>query len=343
MTDNGKHLKDVPSIGFDVMMNNPIHACELCSHCENTVLKLNNDYWFKIFCYKFARNIQTLYEILVFRSELKKKRCDDLHYWVHDQVINTYNYADFSRNYVNVVADIKKVWNDINEKSKYSKYKTICETNFSSLNFTEMSRRKKIDDYCENYNELYNILTRRRQNCNIYYEYFKKKSIEYDELLKGCLIEGADRDYCSKICKIDVNSRNNIMNTTKCKTTEEAQKQNDVITQKQCEAQKQELQSQFARISSVSSSQVLSFSDHRIIFLVIFTVWGIFLTLLFLYKISPFGTWIKNIFQKKKNLGVNFDGENENELFDNYSENLNSNFRNVEYNVPYNSNWNSSR
>lgn len=62
------------------------------------------------------------------------------------------------------------------------------------------------------------------------------------------------------------------------------------------------------------------------------------LCLFIICQTSPLGLWIKNIVRKKEIVGTNFDEENEQELLDNYSENMNRNFKNAEYNISYNSN-----
>ncbi|SBT55929.1 PIR Superfamily Protein [Plasmodium ovale wallikeri] len=335
MTNSKCHIKELISVKYDAMLNSPVDNCKFCSYCEDENITLRNQFWFKSFCYQFARNVQTVYEIIGPTPSLKEKRCNDLIYWMYDRVINTHKQNYLSQKQWNTVGDILKVWNDINDKSEYKTYSPKCETAFDMLDFNERSQRKILDDYCENYDSFEEQLKKNTKCCNTYYDYLNNQKNIYELSLKVCPNGGTAKNYCQNLCKDKINNYKNLLETSACNSTRKEQENNNFITKQKCEEEK-DLKFQEGLNSMVCDNSYLNFSDHRVIFLILSTVWGIFLTLLFLCKMSPFGSRIKNILQKKKKIQNNFDEENEHELFSNYSENLNANFSDTEYNIPYN-------
>ncbi|SBT53422.1 PIR Superfamily Protein [Plasmodium ovale wallikeri] len=67
-----------------------------------------------------------------------------------------------------------------------------------------------------------------------------------------------------------------------------------------------------------------------------------FLTLLFLYKMTPFRSWIRNKLEKKKIIRDSFNDQSDNELLDADYESVDRDMLNTGYNITYNSDWNST-
>ncbi|SBT78569.1 PIR protein [Plasmodium ovale] len=238
----------------------------------------------------------------------------------------------FARN-LETVNDI----NWINPTLSHNRYYK-CQIPNDKYDFENLARIKKINDYCENYNFLKKKLNKSDHMCSIYYEYINNNMKEYEENFRKCSSGGIGPEYCINNCNLDNKNPKNLLEASVCNPTKLLQEKKDARMRIECESKKSELETEIQRRSALDNNPSFNFSDHRAVSLVLLSAWGIFLTILFLYKMSPLGLWVKNIVLKKKIVGTNFDEENENELLDNYSENMNRNFNNEEYNVSYNSN-----
>ncbi|SBT82929.1 PIR protein [Plasmodium ovale] len=335
MTDNIEVLKEISSVKYDAMLDTPIRTCNYCSYCENSNIKFKNEYWFKIFCYQFARNLETVYEVIWSKPHLKENRCNSLIYWMHNKAKNVYEEAKI-KNEMIIIPELHKVWNNMNE-TVYNNRSNICETNYDTITLDNRKRMKKMSDYCENYSDLHGKLTKVRENCKIFYDYFMKTLDAHNVIVQECH-NSHKSGICPKQCRNMNYNPQDILKNLKCEEVQRPKILEGYIKNEECENQKKELVPKTDCQTYATCTPEFSFSDYRSIILILLALWGMFLTFMFLYKMSPSGSWIKNILKKKKKIRINFDEENENELSNNYFENLNANFSNAEYNVPYNSN-----
>ncbi|SBS89304.1 PIR Superfamily Protein [Plasmodium ovale curtisi] len=335
MTDNTDVLKQISSLKYDTMLDTPVRSCKHCSYCDKIDIDLRNEYWFKIFCYQFARNLETIHDVISIRTDLQENRCNSLIYWMYDKTKNVYE-KNKMKDETKIIAELHKVWNNINE-TEYKNRSNICKTNYNTITLDNRKRMKKMSDYCENYNDLRGKLTRGRENCNIFYEYFTQIMDAHNDIVQECR-NSHENGICPKQCRNMNYNPQDILKNLKCEEVQRPKILEGYIKNEECEHQKKELVPKTDCQTYATCTPEFNFSDYRSIILILLALWGMFLTSMFLYKMSPSGSWIKNILKKKKKIRINFDEENENELSDNYFENLNANFRNAEYNVPYNSN-----
>ncbi|SBS89303.1 PIR Superfamily Protein [Plasmodium ovale curtisi] len=337
MPDNNYILKDLPSVVFDDKLNKELFSCEYCSYCEKNGVNLKDKPWFKFLCYQFARNLETVNDMNWIDATLNHNRCNNLIYWIYEKAKKIHVNIK-TPNPMQVIGNLKFVWNDIYENSFFKTNKYKCQIPNDIYDFENLAQKKKINDYCENYTFLKNKLNESDYMCSIYYEYINNNLREYEENFSKCSSGGIDSKYCISNCNLDNNNPKNLLETSACNPTQLLQEKNDARMRIECESKKSELETELERRSALDNNPSFNFSDHRAVSLVLLSSWGIFLTILFLYKTSPLGLWIKNIVRKKEIVGTNFDEENEQELLDNYSENMNRNFKNAEYNISYNSN-----
>ncbi|SBT84523.1 PIR protein, partial [Plasmodium ovale] len=80
----------------------------------------------------------------------------------------------------------------------------------------------------------------------------------------------------------------------------------------------------------------ITFSDYRFISLIVLSIWAILLSLFFLYKFTPFGSFINNILHRKNIIRKNIHEEEFHELLESDSEDAPINFINREYRITYN-------
>ncbi|SBT53035.1 PIR Superfamily Protein [Plasmodium ovale wallikeri] len=325
MTDNIEFLKEISSVNYDAMLDNPVRSCKYCSYCENSDIKFKNEYWFKIFCYQFARNLETIHDVISIRTDLQENRCNSLIYWMHNKAKNVYEEAKI-QNETKIIDELRKVWNNINE-TEYKSRSNICKTNYNTITLDNRKRMKKMSDYCENYNDLHGKLTKVRPNCKIFYDYFMKTLDAHGDIVQECR-NTHENGICPKQCRYMNYNPENILKNLKCEEVQRPKILEGYIKKEDCENQKKELVPKTDCQTYATCTPEFSFSDYRSVILILLALWGML----------PLGSWIKNKFLKKERIQINFDEENEDESSGNYFENLNSNFRNTEYNVPYNSN-----
>ncbi|SBS94503.1 PIR Superfamily Protein [Plasmodium ovale curtisi] len=335
---------ELNSFNFDLMLNNSISVCDYCNLCDTLVINdLKNEPLFKFFCYQFARNVQTVYEIISFSPQLKEKRCNSLIYWIHNKVKSFGNNSNINRRNVDIISEILKIWENINStKIVDQKYKCDLPRKEDSPDLEKMKRKKIMSNYCENYNTLKSLLTRYvHVNCHIYYDYFKDSFLEFSENIKDHEKECLEISNCTGFC--NSYDPDDLLNKSKCKIIQISNDNKEYIKQEECNTLKREAVSAVRCESKEVQIPQFTFSDNRAIILMLFSLWGIFLSFLFLYKMTPVRSWISNKLRKKKIIRDSFHEESDNESLDADYENIDRNMQNVGYNISYNSDWNSTQ
>ncbi|SBT59331.1 PIR Superfamily Protein [Plasmodium ovale wallikeri] len=343
MENRVRILKDkLEAFKINLLLNDSVGTCKYCSSCDVAEEKVRNEPWFKFLCYQFVRNIEYIYGLIYLNSSLKEKRCNTLIYWIYDKVANFYSNPQIKRGNVNIINEILKVWKEINT-NKVTDRTYICELpaeeNTKDLN--EMKRKKIMSDYCEDYSELRRLLTKRHSSeCNIYYDYFKNSFLEFRDIAKENKEECLRISNCSGFC--DKYDLEDIFKRSKCEVIEISDGKNDYIKQEDCnESISKAVSEKICETKEVPNPE-FTFSDKRAIILTLFSSWGMFLTLLFLYKMTPFRSWIRNKLEKKKIIRDSFNDQSDSELLDADYESVDRDMLNTEYNITYNSDWNSS-
>ncbi|SBT57262.1 PIR Superfamily Protein [Plasmodium ovale wallikeri] len=350
MEDERILLKNIDSLDFDSKLDNINGKCDNCSSCYKYGNNLKNPFSFQLLCHLFVKNIEYIpLSIELNGQNLKEKRYDDFIYWILN-MINKMN-EEIEQTEVNkIINELKNIWKNINGilQGNGVNESYLCDVSKIEppLKFDDLKRKKRMSDYCQNFNTLYIKLTNHNKpNCRIYYDYFNKTKDIYKEISENCPKEGADTNNCPQICmgKDKDNDPEIIHKNLKCNITGVQEKQQKVNQEEKCNTEKDTLRSQLDQALVAPSKRAFDYSDPRTVFLILFTLWGIFLTFFFLCKITPFGSWIRNNLIKKKLVRDNFDELVEDESIYDYSEDVNTNMKNVNYNISYNSDWNPSQ
>ncbi|SBS95088.1 PIR Superfamily Protein [Plasmodium ovale curtisi] len=335
-------LKELESFKFDFMLNNVVTLCHQCNLCDNLSLTKKNEPWFKIFCYQFVRNLETVERINMSKSkDIRESRCRSLMYWIYDKVVNYYGKIEINSNN-KIIDELLKVWKSFNGSDVNNALSSKCEVpgNSQFTNIEKMKRKKKMSDYCENYSELKSFLTKTFYgNCHIYYDYFKDSFLEFSNIAKEQNIECSEISNCSRFCKNY--DPDDILKKSKCEVIEILKEKKEYIKKDECDALTAEAASKKTCETKEVRISEFTFSDNRAIILILFSLWGILLSFLFMYKMTPFRSWISSKLGKKKIIRDSFNEQSDDESLDANYESLNKNMQNEGYSIAYNSDWNS--
>ncbi|SBT55382.1 PIR Superfamily Protein [Plasmodium ovale wallikeri] len=334
------------SFNFDLMLNNPVTLCPKCTLCDsvNVNEKKKNEPWFKIFCYQFVRNLETAESINMSKSkDIRESRCRSLKYWIYDKIVNSYQKIEINSN-DNIIDELLKVWTNFNGSDVNNALSSKCKvpeiTEFT--NIEKMKREKKMSDYCENYNELKSLLTKTFYgNCHIYYDYFKDSFLEFSKIAEEQYAECLKINNCYNFCKNYDPAH--LINKSVCEVVEISKDMKEYIKKEECDTLTAEAVSKKTCETKEVRISEFTFSDNRAIILILFSLWGILLSFLYLYKMTPVQSWISNKLRKKIIIRDDFHEESDNESLDGDYENIERNMQNVGYNISYNSDWNSTQ
>ncbi|SBT00098.1 PIR Superfamily Protein [Plasmodium ovale curtisi] len=336
-------LKNLDSFKFDFMLNNYVTLCERCKLCEEVSEKKKNEPWFKIFCYQLVRNLETAETINRNNyKDIRNSRCKSLIYWMYDKVKNYYE-KPIIKNNENIIKELLDVWKNFNGSDEHNPSSPKCKVPnlLEFTNLENMKRKKIMSDYCENYNKLKKILNfDEHPNCHIYYDYFKDSLSKYKEIVNVCNEGDFFVNNCSRFCKEE--DPEDVLNKAKCRRIEISPKKNDYIKIDECKALTKPPPEVRCEPDEIKISE-FTFSDNRAIILILLSLWGVFLTFLLLYKMTPFRSWISNKLGKGKIIRDRFNEQSDDESLDADYENTDRNMQNSEYNIRYNTDWNSSR
>ncbi|SBS82125.1 PIR Superfamily Protein [Plasmodium ovale curtisi] len=330
MNRNKYNLGDSPTYTFDRELNNVIKKCTFCHACDKEAY-FTHDYGLKVLCYKFANNLEKIYNNFDSNTGLNDKRCNDFLYWWYNSLYYTYEKGH-SSNRAEIVNTFVEVWKKIKESREISEDK-LCKNFFEALkSFDECEKAKKVSDYCENYEFIQKKLHEEKVNCLGFYYYITENSKLYEQNVSKC--RENRKNYCLDFKDCHNYSPEKLLNDKKCVET----KQSEIER-----AKLEELEEKFTMCPPESRCvedafiyRSITFSDYRFISLIVLSIWAILLSLFFLYKFTPFGSFINNILHRKNIIRKNIHEEEFHELLESDSEDAPINFINREYRITYN-------
>ncbi|SBS99115.1 PIR Superfamily Protein [Plasmodium ovale curtisi] len=334
----------LPSIQHDIYWNNPVISCEKCSLCDNVNRNKKDMPWFKFLCYQLVKNLE-LSEDLNSRNnqDERESRCKSLMYWMYDKVKTFYEKSSVKNN-DKLIPELLGVWKNFFDNNpgtgKFYKCKVPEASEFKDIK--DVKKRKTMFDYCWNYSELSRILKRyvSYENCHIYYDYFKDGLRKYKETVTECNAQDFIINGCSSFSSNA--DPDDVLNTPKCRSIEISPEKDGYVKKDACDAFKKPDPEVIYRTEEIPVPE-FTFSDNRAIILIFLSLWGVFLTFLFLYKMTPFRSWISNKLGKRKIIRDNFNEKSDDETLNADYESMDINMENIGYNVTYNTDWNSSR
>ncbi|SBS91317.1 PIR Superfamily Protein [Plasmodium ovale curtisi] len=342
MADESILLKNIDSLYFDSKLDNINGKCANCSSCYKYGNNLSNPFSFQLLCHRFVKNIEYIpLSIKLNGQNLKEKRYDDFIYWILN-MINKMNDKIEQTEVNNIINELIKIWKEVNQKLKEEHLYDPSEIK-TPLNFEDVKRKKRMSDYCQNFSILQTKLTNNKPQCHIYYNYFKNTIKAYDDVSVVCNKTSVDTSKCPYLCKNNDYNPQIILSKLKCNKIPVEESLQKLITEEKCNIETDRLKSELGQALLAANNHVFNYSDPRVVVLILFAFLGIIVTFLFLYKITPISSLIRNNVLRKKLVRHNFDETVDDESIYDYSGSVNTNMQNVGHNISYNSDWNHSQ
>ncbi|SBS82194.1 PIR Superfamily Protein [Plasmodium ovale curtisi] len=330
MIRNSYNLEDLPSYKFNKELNSVIKDCNFCSHCDDEQY-FSYNYELKVLCYNFANNLGKIYNDFVNNANLNEKRCNDLVYWWYNNLYYTYN-KKYVHNREQIVNSFKSVWQKMT-KSSVTSAARLCKNFLDDLlPFERYEKSKEVSDYCENYDFIEIELEKSDVNCANYYHYLTRSKDLYKKTVSKCHMNG-ERN-CLNFEQCHTYNPEILLQNEKCKLIEKTE--NDRIELEQKAENLRMCPLEHDCVPGYIAKMSITYSDYRFITLIVLSIWAIILSFFFLYKFTPFGSFLNNILRKKNIIRKNIHEEEFQELFESDSEDSSLNFNNREYRITYN-------
>ncbi|SBT00899.1 PIR Superfamily Protein, partial [Plasmodium ovale curtisi] len=288
MEDETTVLKSIDSLDFDYKLDNINGKCANCSSCYKYGKNLKNPFSFQLLCHRFVKNIEYIpLSIQLNGKNLKEKRYDDFIYWILN-MINKMN-DEIEQTEVNkIINELINIWKEVNQKLPNNRVNVehLYDPTgiITPLDFDDLKRKKRMSDYCQNFSFLQTKLTNNKRQCHIYYNYFKNTMKAYDDVSVVCNKTSADTSKCPYLCKNNDYNPEIILSKLKCNKIPVEESPPKLITEEKCNMETNRLKSELGQALLAANNHVFSYSDPRVVVLILFAFLGIILTFLFLYK-----------------------------------------------------------
>lgn len=265
-------LADFPSSKFNSELNNDVSNCLNCPLCDRKDFNFNEDIPLKIICYSFVRNLGILQERKSKDNYENNMFCNHLIHWMYNKYFN----IDKGKNY----KDFYVFFNKFDSVRNYilsfnSSDNDFCKDVISkNLSFEEISKRKNYNDYYVNFKFIEEALTKKKEDCYKYYDYLKGMTTAYSNMVKECPKHDNEK-YCENInykeCDPEV-----LLKLPKCKE----------IQDKEEKETEESFSTEPKYIWKYCDNLVINYSDYRAIFIIGLAIWGLILSLFFLYNVN---------------------------------------------------------
>ncbi|SBT58527.1 PIR Superfamily Protein [Plasmodium ovale wallikeri] len=319
-----------PSYKFNKELDSKIKNCSFCSVCDEKGKRISGEYGLKILCYYFTRNLGIIKDEYSASTTKKNKLCNDLIYWLHKNLKN--NHSEMEKDYNEILTEFKEVWKSIISDPPISE-DNLCGNTFKDISsFEKFENLKKISDYCENYEFIKAKLDNPNEPCAVYYKYLTNNSTMYTNRVSKCSENG--NNYCLNYNNCNTYDPKILLDKPKCKIAKESEDARSQMKEK--EEEYTQCGPEYECVPKNYFDTSINYSDYRIVPLIVLSIWGTFLSLYFLYKLSPFRSWLNNHLYKKNIIKKKLHNEEFQELLESDSEDAHINFNNREYHITYN-------
>ncbi|SBS90686.1 PIR Superfamily Protein [Plasmodium ovale curtisi] len=280
-------------------------------------------------CLKFAKNLVNLSTILENEKE-NTDRCRYFHFWIYDEIRKKFpQYKDniYKESFIRKFFSASSMINS-------SKLNNNCDFEYNNLISLDLWKQwKDIYDYFKNYDNIKNSISSVNNKCQTYHEYMQYIKKIYENYKRECCVSDVPK------CPYNLNfdkwcSESSRLNELPCNTAVHTP-QPYVDT-----AVKEVSGEQSNQLHSPTENDSNDFQDNRAHFKIgipiTLSLAGSFLVAFFSYKLTPIGSWLRNVAYRNKSFGYNISEETMNESLDNFSEYTDTNTTNNLYNIAYN-------
>ncbi|SBS80932.1 PIR Superfamily Protein [Plasmodium ovale curtisi] len=263
------------------------------------------------------------------------KRWDYLYYWMGDKVIN--NLGD-SVSFRDVMFTLKAVKTKCDELKPYSE-------NIFDITTEQFKKLKKIYDYFENYNTIFQKIGYSSTDCTLELKKHVEDSYQNYNIVKAECAGKVNEQYCKMFQELEHNNQNIELKELTCNGTKDptASAEDENVQYRELQShetgpQGSQLRSGFEggiQDRSIQGGHIPNNSSFDNVMPIFFPILGIFCVFFILYKFTPFGTWLDVKLLGKKVIQYDIDREKTEELLENTYEFSSTNKKNKEHHVLY--------
>ncbi|SBT02564.1 PIR Superfamily Protein [Plasmodium ovale curtisi] len=321
MTTMNNHVYNIASVKHYNILDKRFYLYGDSNLCDSLQQNFGTNYDVYDFCISLTGNLKMI-DNLKSIDVYKNDPCNYLNCWIYDRLIKMkFNRTD--NFYTTIVSSIAKYFNDFKVSGK-------CNYDFHHIDKDNFIKIKELYDYALNYEMIKYYIDKDDFECSVEDDKYIKNSINlYKRLKSDCSSNTSEKTYCVVFRHIDKAYGSNQLTSLECAKVKPAASfiRADASTEFQA-AQKLQTVSLAGnqpnhRLQSVSLDDQFShsesengtptFTSSSAAMAIVFPFFGIFLMLFIIYKFTPFASWIRSIFLRKKITGYNIKEENTHE------------------------------
>lgn len=271
-------MSELPSFKFYGELNKDISKCFYCHYCDNSSYNFSDEFPKKIFCYHFVKNLKILKDKMSENADLKNMYCNHLIHWIYNKYYNM-SLGHGIKISEEFISKLNKLRNIILQGVSGTN-DDYCNNLFKNiLSYDDIQRRKDFQDYYVNYKFIHQKSTEKNGKCYNFYDYLNSKKDFYVDMVEQCK-KDHEKKYCEHINYTECNPQTLInlpeCNNEKTRSTNGLDIQADVL----------EVKDGYRLRYVWETDDYINFSDYRFIILVGLSIWGVILSLFFLYNVN---------------------------------------------------------
>ncbi|SBT72700.1 PIR protein [Plasmodium ovale] len=292
---DGPTLDDLPSIKFYQKLNEDNDIEKYYGYCDYVKSIYGDRSNEHTFCAKMVKNFKILDDIPI-DEEFSYIRCDYLNYWVYDRAIDKFNISDTNISYSSTILYLLYPWDNI--YNGYSISNKCWKKNFQ-ISVQEFKEQKKNFDDSQNYIYIKNIINSGAyKQYNAFFQYITETDSLHSSIKNECTCD-KDNALCFEFHKYNKESGKDHLCSIECKPEKpsaglpEKSKRVCSLTQHIGEEPPTQPVVQITVKDNDGDAPTPTSSPLVIPISTLFTVSGISLFLLFLFKFTPFRSWLR--------------------------------------------------
>ncbi|SBT33187.1 PIR Superfamily Protein [Plasmodium ovale wallikeri] len=267
--------------------------------------------------------------------DLYSKRWDYLYYWTGEKIIKS---LTDSITFEKVMYPLKNIRDQFNSSDPYKKH-------IFSITKDQFEKLKKIYDYFENYNSIFQKIGYSNSDCTPELKKHVEDSFQiYKTLKQECDVKDTEH-YCKMFQELVTEYEKEDLEELTCNGTKDptASAEDKSVQYRELESHETGPQGSHLRSGfeggiqdrSMHGGHIPNNSTFDNVTPIFFPIFGIFCVFFILYKFTPFGTWLDVKLLGKKVIQYDIDGEQTEELLENTYEFSSTNKKNKEHHVVY--------
>ncbi|SBS99975.1 PIR Superfamily Protein [Plasmodium ovale curtisi] len=279
-------------------------------------------------CWEVASHLHHIGKNIV-DDNTAEKYCSYLKYFLYDKIIKNYDVSKYSL----IISYFHIPWNTIISDGYFTK-KDSCRPLFPNNNLYYYDKWKEIFDYCTNYNYIREKLSAKDVCAKSYCQYIDRNKDLYTEFMTVCTIE--DDNNCTPFLKdCRKNNPSKILDLPECEEYKRSRDDRlntaDEVTEQELLTGGSDSQKASFDLSTSMSTPSPSYSNSAI--LTIFPTLAVLGTSLLMYKLTPFGSWLRPHLQRMTKISNSSNKEGRQSPYETEYNDINSN--DVSYNIAY--------